>query len=171
MKNTLIIALLLSVISCNNPQTDNNYYPPEVIEPKMRLKFDNAMYQMYKLNILQSAGNGLLYEGNSRKNAVNELLHSNLFGGKPHVKGDSTIFSFLMIDRDKQIISLHNFIHGIGYVGESIKFIDINDGVRMDITDKELSALDGRFVKLIQAANPDSLSNQLKFVLKQNKKQ
>lgn len=171
MKNTLIIALLLSVISCKNPQTDDNYYPPEVIEPKLRLKFDNAMYQMYKLNILQSAGNGLLYEGNSRKNVVNELLHSNLFNGKLHFKGDSTIFSFLMIDRNKQPIPLHNFINVIGYVGNSIKFIDINEGARMDITDKELSVLDGRFAKLIQAAHPDSLSNQLKFVLKQNKKQ
>ena len=169
MKNRIIVALLLSVISCNNPQTEDNYYPPEVVEPKLRLKFDNAMYQIYKLNILQNSGNGLLYEGERRNNVVNELLHSNLFNGKPHFKGDSTIFSFLMIDRKKQRIPLHNFINVIGYVGDSIKFIEIDDGVRMEITDKELSVLDGRFAKLIQGSNQDSLSNQLKFVLKQHK--
>ena len=164
----VIVFFLLNIVGCSNEIKSENYYPDEVIAHNLYSKFDNAMYQVYKLNILQNTGIGLIRTNKIKSYDVSNLLNSNLYNGRTRFLGDTTIFSFLIINQNKELISPLYFVNSIGYVKDSIKFIEINDGSFMEISDKELSTFDNAFAQLINS-NQDSLSNQLQFVLKQNK--
>ena len=70
-------------------------------------------------------------------------------------------FSFLMIGNNKEIVTPHEFVNTIGYVNGSIRFIEIDDGVVVQVDKEMLSKLDNDFFTIIQQ-NPEALSCQLK---------
>lgn len=175
MKILLQLCTLISILimlSCDKKPQSNYIYPRDVEKYNLYSKFDSAVYLIYKLNVNYYLGTETASSNTDTTiQYVQGLLSATLFNGVIKYSNDTSKFCLLLIDKKGKMIEPLRFrelVNTIGFIKDSIKFIEINDGVISKIDNQNDLFIDKGFKEFVDK-NKSYISEDLKRVLTLNK--